>query len=203
MAMTPKSTCTTDQNPDSTNGKSPSCETMITITNDNGDIDTSDCTQVLYKRKALVKDWMLHLNFAEKETLCDGRWLSDLHINAVQVWLKQQYPQIGGLQNVVLLQSSKSTKPFATSSHESLQVVPVNNNHWIVVSTLNCSTVTADITVYDSLNSSAHMETQLILLKMNKESFKIYSYVTVHAKTSLVHTKIESHFFNPAYSYIH
>ena len=109
--------------------------------------------------------------------MCDGRWLSDLHINAVQVLLKQQYPQIGGLQNVVLLQSSKSTKPFATSSHGSLQVVPVNNNHWIVVSTLNCSTATADITVYDSLNSSVHMETQLIiarLLKTNKESFKIH-----------------------------
>ena len=28
-------------------------------------------------------------------------------------------------------------------------------------------------------------------------------YVTVHAKTSLVHTKIEIHFFTPAYSYIH
>ena len=46
MAMTPKSTCTTDQNPDSDNGKSPSCETMITITDNNGDDDTSDCTQV-------------------------------------------------------------------------------------------------------------------------------------------------------------
>ena len=28
-------------------------------------------------------------------------------------------------------------------------------------------------------------------------------YVTVHAKTSLVRTKIESGFFSPAYSYIH
>ena len=180
-AMTPESTCTTDQNPDSDNGKSPSCETIITITDDNGDDDTSNCTQVseiCTREKRWLKIGCYILNFAEKETLCDGRWLSDLHINAVQILLKQQYPQIGGLQNVVLLQSSKSTKPFTTSSHGSPQVVPVNNNHWIVVSTLNCSTVTADhdITVYDSLNSSVHMETQLIiarLLKTNKESFKI------------------------------
>ena len=30
-----------------------------------------------------------------------------------------------------------------------------------------------------------------------------YIIVTVHAKTSLVCTKIEIHFFTPAYSYIH
>ena len=29
------------------------------------------------------------------------------------------------------------------------------------------------------------------------------TYVTVHAKTSLVRTKIEIHFFTPSYSYIH
>ena len=30
-----------------------------------------------------------------------------------------------------------------------------------------------------------------------------YIYVTVHAKTSLVRTKIEINFFTPGYSYIH
>ena len=102
---------------------------MITITDDNGDDDTSDCTQVselCIRERRWLKIGCYILKFAEKETLCDGRWLSDLHINAIQVLLKQQYPQIGGLQNVVLLQSSKSTKPFSTSSHGSLQVVAVN-----------------------------------------------------------------------------
>ena len=176
-AMTPESTCTIDQNPNSDNGKNPRCEAMITIIDDNGDNDTSDCTQVseiCTRERRWLKIGCYILNFAEKETLCSGRWLSDLHINAVQVLLKQQFPQIGGLQNVVLLQSSKSTKPFSTTSHGSLQVVPVNNSHWIVVSTLNCCT--ADITVYDSLYSSVSMETQLIiarLLKTKKESFTI------------------------------
>ena len=31
----------------------------------------------------------------------------------------------------------------------------------------------------------------------------LYTYVTVHAKTSLVRTKIEINFLSPAYSYTH
>lgn len=180
-AVTMDGTCTSiDQNLDTNDGKNPKCETVfdtVTIINDNGDNDTSNCTQVAEictKERHWLKIGCYSLNFAEKEILCNKRWLSDLHINAVQVLLKQQYPQIGGLQNVLLLQSSKSTQHFPVTSQGSLQVVRVNNSHWIVVSTLNCCS--ADVTVYDSLYSSVSMETQLIiarLLKTKKESFTI------------------------------
>ena len=189
--VTPESTYTIDQNTDSDNGKNPECDVVNdgenprcetvsdtnTIIDDDGDNDTSDCMQVAEictKERRWLKIGCYTLSFAEKETLCSKNWLSDLHINAIQVLLKQQYPRIGGLQNVVLLQSSKSTKPFPTTSHGSLQVVPVNNSHWIVVSTLNCCR--ADVTVYDSLYSLVSAETQLIiarLLKTKKESFTI------------------------------
>ena len=36
-----------------------------------------------------------------------------------------------------------------------------------------------------------------------REESILLPYVTVHAKTSLVQTKIENHFFSPAYSYTH
>ena len=35
------------------------------------------------------------------------------------------------------------------------------------------------------------------------EAILYFVYVTVHAKTSLVRTKIEINFFTPGYSYIH
>ena len=116
-AITLKSTSTINLNPDSDNGKSPSCKTMITNTDDDSDRhdDTGDCTQVseiCTREKCWLKIGCYVLNFAEKEAFCDHgkrKWLSDLHINAVQVLLKQQYPHIGGLQNV---NPAKVQSPF-------------------------------------------------------------------------------------------
>ena len=105
--------------------------------------------------------------------LCNNHWLTDLHMNSVQFLLKKQFPQIGGLQNTAVLQSNRITQPFSTD-HGSLQIVHISNNHWVVVSTLNCHK--ADISIYDSLNSSVSMETQAILarlLRTKNDSFTI------------------------------
>ena len=109
-AITLKSTSTINLNPDSDNGKSPSCKTMITNTDDDSDRhdDTGDCTQVseiCTREKCWLKIGCYVLNFAEKEAFCDHdkrKWLSDLHINAVQVLLKQQYPHIGVILQLIL-----------------------------------------------------------------------------------------------------
>ena len=42
-----------------------------------------------------------------------------------------------------------------------------------------------------------------ILAQVNTKDSGKRSFVTVHAKTSLVYTKIEINFFTPAYSYTH
>ena len=51
----------------------------------------------------------------------------------------------------------------------------------------------SNITVPTQINQAA--------LPINHHDYNIY--VTVHAKTSLVHTKIEIIFLSPAYSYTH
>ena len=52
----------------------------------------------------------------------------------------------------------------------------VNNNHWIAASTLNLNCSKANITIYDSMNSSVSIQTKNILaklLKTNEDSFTI------------------------------
>ena len=84
----------------------------------------------------------------KKEILTNNHCLNDLHLSAVQHLIKTQFNHIEGLRNTLVLQSA-NVVPMPKGS---LQVVHVNNNHWIVASTLE-SDGKADIIVYDSLNS--------------------------------------------------
>ena len=65
-----------------------------------------------------------------------------------------------------MLQSSSITQHFPTEQG-SLQIVHINNNHWVVASTLNCHKA-ADISIYDSLNSSVNKRTRSILARLLK-----------------------------------
>ena len=143
------------------------------LIDDSSDNTSAKATSTCKKSETWLKIGSSVLCKAERNMLCNNEWLSDLHINAVQILLKQQFPQIGGLQNTVLLQSRSHIKPFQ-SGVRSLQVVHINNNHWVVASTINCEN--ADITIYDSLNSAVSIGTQGILasfLNSQKDHFKV------------------------------
>ena len=71
------------------------------------------------------------------------------HLSAMQCFLKEQFLQIKGLEDIALV---RKILP------ESVQVLHVNVNHWLTVSTLNSS---VDVTIYDSL----HFILKLSLLK--------------------------------------
>ena len=72
-------------------------------------------------------------------------WLDDELINAAQSMLKQQHPLMGGLQSPVLGDHLAMTPPDS----EFVQVIIVNGDHWIAVSTVGCQPST--IKVFDSL----------------------------------------------------
>ena len=93
----------------------------------------------------MVENWVLCLSFAEREMLCNNDWLTDLDMNSVQTLLKKQFPQIGGLQNTAVLQSSRIMQSFPDGCG-SLQIVHINNKHWVVASTLNCHK--SDVSIY-------------------------------------------------------
>ena len=49
-----------------------------------------------------------------------------MHINVAQLMLKQSFPELGGLQNVLL----NNKNPLANTETGLLQILHINNNHW-------------------------------------------------------------------------
>ena len=82
------------------------------------------------------KYWIpsLQLLMFDYEALVGGRWLTDNIINAVQKLLKDSYPFIGGLQVTTLAE----VLAFKVEKGEFVQVLNVDNSHWITCSTVGC-----------------------------------------------------------------
>ena len=81
--------------------------------------------------KAWIKIKEICLHDSDRRTiLSDGQWLYGTHLSAMQFFLKEQFPQVKGLENTALVHKILP---------ESVQVLHVNGNHWITVSTLDSS----------------------------------------------------------------
>jgi len=93
-----------------------------------------------------VKIAGVSLNEDHKRMLETSEWLDDEVITAAQHLLKDQYPAVGSLQTPTL--ASKLALEPQTS--EFVQILNLNNNHWITVSTVGCQP--GHINVYDSLH---------------------------------------------------
>ena len=61
-------------------------------------------------------------------------WLDDLIITAVQYMLKQQHPSIDDFQPPALSQNLSTITP----QEQFVQIINVNKNHWIALSTVGC-----------------------------------------------------------------
>ena len=72
-------------------------------------------------------------------------WLDDQIIVAAQSTLKQQHPLFGGFQSPIL----GPTLAMSPPDREFVQVIIVNQNHWVALSTVGCQLST--IRVYNSL----------------------------------------------------
>ena len=86
---------------------------------------------------------MLHMK--HKNIITSGDWLDDLTISAAQNLLKRQFPYIDGLLNPCLSEKL-AMEPQAG---EFIQILNINGNHWITISTIGCTSST--VKVYDSL----------------------------------------------------
>ena len=71
-----------------------------------------------------------------------------MHMNVAQLLLKQSFPELGGLQNILL----NSTTPLKNSETGLVQILHVNKNHWAALSYLNNT-----ICYYDSSYSTLHV----------------------------------------------
>ena len=91
--------------------------------------------------------WIQELTLfpSDRKSLINGRWLNDAVITAGQKLLKDAYPHIGGLQPTIL----GMTLAFEVQRGEFLQVLHINDNHWITASNIGCPVATIDL--FDSM----------------------------------------------------
>ena len=96
-----------------------------------------------------------------------GKWLWGTHLSAVQLLLKAQFPHLKGLEDTALVLRTGNT-----ISPGSLQILHVNGNHWLAISTLDSDSSGYEVTVYDSLNFLLSKETKALLAKLLKTTKK-------------------------------
>ena len=69
-------------------------------------------------------------------------WLSDMHMEAANVLLREAFPAVDGLQNPILQQNMS----FSVPSFEFVYFLLVNKNHWLVISNIGEEMDTASMT---------------------------------------------------------
>ena len=99
------------------------------------------------------------------------QWLNDRHIAAAQYLLKQQHPDVSGLQPTVL----QLTRTFDIHRDcEFVQCLNVSSNHWITVSTIGCPPGFSNM--YDSMHLKTTTSLKTIIADMmffDKKAIKI------------------------------
>lgn len=89
------------------------------------------------------------LNNDDKDILLSkDLWLNDKIINAAQILLKKQFPEIPGFQDTLLQKKHK----FSIMNGEFIQIINKDNNHWITVSRIGLNQP-AIMKIYDSMRS--------------------------------------------------
>ena len=134
----------------------PTSEVIVVTDEDNDDVPVPPW----------VKIGEVSLYNFDKEDLLEGKWLSDAHVNAVQLLLKVQFPRINGLECTL----KATCKPLSLGS---LQILHVNGDHWITVTTCDCDGV--DIIVFDSKYVCLTKSTMTLLTKLIKSKNNIFT----------------------------
>ena len=130
-----------------TSSDEPKPDVIVVHDNDSSDSGSDNCWMMI--------DKLIFLYNTDEDVLkSKTMWLNDTHITCAQTLLEHQFPQYGGLQCTVLQQ----TKSLKSLPAESLQILHTRSNHWIAVSTVNCTK--EDITVYDSKYSRLSSDTE-------------------------------------------
>ena len=107
----------------------------------------------------------LRLNDLEIEKIVMGVELSDVHIDLAQGVLKQQFPELNGLQSTLLQEKEQ----IMTEDNVKNKIQIINcekRHHWIVASTANITGGTTDVvTVMDSFYNTIDQDTRYNLFQ--------------------------------------
>ena len=92
--------------------------------------------------------WLPSLNLSDKDKeilLSPTAWITDSIVNAAQQLLREQFPQLPGLQDISLGQ----TMAFNIIPGEFVQILHSSQDHWLTISTIGVKHPT--VKIYDSL----------------------------------------------------
>ena len=101
--------------------------------------------------------------------ILNGKWITDSIINAGQKLIKEAFPHIGGLQVTTL----GEILAFQMERREFVQVLHVNNNHWITVSNIQCTSGNVNIFDCNLGMDISHRTKQLICSLVRSQDKKI------------------------------
>ena len=115
----------------------------------------------------------------ELQTIQRGAQLTDIHIQAAQVLIRREFPNIDGLQDPVLGDGNH----YIPNVNEGMQIHHINGNHWVT-----SSSVGGSLTVYDSKISgdlSSSLQCQLatiykLLISREEDGEVVDPHITVH-----------------------
>ena len=121
--------------------------------------DQTCCSEAAQKEKEWMKIGPYTLTTAHKEAIIKDQELDDMHMNVAQLLLKQSFPELGGLQNVLV----NSKTPLKNSETGLVQILYVNNNHWAALSYFNTYIT---ICYYDSSYSTLSSGTKQVITNL-------------------------------------
>ena len=78
-----------------------------------------------------VKD--LCLTDPDRESLVNGEWLNDKHVNAANELLQIKYPTVNGLQDPLVLAYNCT---YHSGSQRFVQIINIAQSHWICASNM-------------------------------------------------------------------
>ena len=96
----------------------------------------------------------------DKQIILNGQWLWGTHLSAVQFLLKKQFPDLKGLEDCIFVLCEGNILMPGSE-----QILHVNGNHWITVSTMDPS---SDVTIYGSLHFTLHQSKKSLLAQLIK-----------------------------------
>ena len=116
-----------------------------------------------------VKCGSVILHQYDRHSLINGKWLSDLHINASQQLLSNHFYHLGGLQSTL----TQYKEPIKNPTN-AIQILHVNNNHWSVLTTININQRKCQAHYYDSMLTSLTPDVEyLISRRLPSENHRI------------------------------
>ena len=110
-------------------------------------VTVEDSTEQFTRNISEDLEWIrissIILKKSDKESIIDGRRLTDMHINAAQKILSQQFPSFSGFD------STLKQRCIGKWIDNYIQILFCRGCHWITVSTVGCKE--GDINIFDSL----------------------------------------------------